>query len=222
MLLKILKNDTVCMRLKMISIFLVCISLASTIDGQLVKKDPVENYEKHVNEIINPFAQEVEERCHVLCIGEGGRMPYDVEEVEVKFWADRKGTIEEARRIIVTSKRSLLCRINAHERVRPFLREYPFTLSRALISIAFVNKHNGRHYTDGSVAYALEAKGQIIYCWENPATDRLEHILEEPYEEAERIVAEEEAQGPLQFGPLTHKRSRSFFSKMFPRKHSGQ
>ncbi len=208
------------MHLKMTRILFIFAWLASTTCGASTEEDGLEEYEKYVNEIVHVFASETEKRCNIVCIGDGGRMPYDVEEVEVLFWADRKGTIEEARRIIVTSKRALLDKINAHEKIRPFLREYPFTIDRASTSISFVDKKNGKHYTDGSVAYALEAKGRIIYRRDAVNSPILLALYDEPYEEAERIVAEEEAQGPLQFGPLKHRRSRSFFSKLFSSKRS--
>ena len=192
--------------------------LASTIYGAPIKGDRLEEYERYVNEIVSEFASETEKRCNVICSGEGGQMPHDVEEIEVMFWTDRKGTIEEARRFIVTSKRALLDKVNAHEKIRPFLREYPFTISRTCISISFSDSRTRARYGEESVAFAFDSRERIIYCRDNPKTHLLDHLLEEPYEEAERIIAEEEAQGPLRYGPLTYRRSRSFLSKLFSSK----
>ncbi len=208
------------MHLKMISILFSITHLASTMCEASMKRDELIEYERYVNEIVSEFASETEKRCHVLCVGEGGRMPHDVEEIEVKFWTDRKGTIEEARRFIVTSKRALLDKINANEKIRPFLIEYPFTAPRACISISFADPKTRANYGEETVAFAFDARGLIVYAKDEPPKDWFVHMLEEPYEEAERIVAEEEAQGALQFGPLTHRRSRSFLSRMFPKKQN--
>ncbi len=206
------------MHLKMTRILFMLTWLASTIHGAPTKEDGLEEYERYVNEIVSEFASETKKRCNVFCSGEGGKMPYDVEEVKVDFWADRKGTIEEARRFIVTSKRALLDKINAHEKIRPFLREYPFTTPRARVSISFADSRTRARYGEETVAFAFDCRGRIVYSKDEPPKEWFVHMLEEPYEEAERIVAEEEAQGPLQYGPLKPRRSRSFLSKLFSSK----
>jgi hypothetical protein len=170
-------------------------------------------YDKYVDEIISSFTKDVEKQYGVVCYGSGGRMPRNVETIVVCFNLYQRATIEEARELLVHLKENLVRRANAHEKIRPFLREYPFTSQMADISIAFHKPKSVSYYLDGSVAFLCSAKeGRIAYkraelqkktifgmidtVRNTVAPDRVEEhtvfvpLLEEPYEEAVRIVQE--------------------------------
>ena len=181
-----------------------------------------ENYLHYVNQVTYSFIEEMEKETGLYCSGSGGSMPHDVEEIKVMFVGYRRATIEEARALTVKGIQKLLEKINSHEKIRPFLREYPFTESRARISIAF-QTNQGRRYLDGSVALVSNARNQIFYRRAekqlikhaptiNGATggifspayesieERLELIIKEPYEDAVKIV--EAARPPPPFKKL--------------------
>jgi hypothetical protein len=135
------------------------------------------------------------------------------------FMRIKKTTIEEAREMIVALKTKLVDRVNAHEKIRPFLHEYPFTLRGADITIIFHKPKSASYYLDGSVALVCSAKlgkniayqgaelqkktifGMIDTVRNTVAPDRVEEdevfipLLEEPYEEAVRIVQEKRQKG---------------------------
>jgi hypothetical protein len=94
-------------------------------------------------------------------------MAYDVEEISVKFVAYRKATIEEARALEVAMTEKLLKKINENEKIRPYLREYPFKPNRAHVSISF-RKHDYSPNTDGSVAHIFQARNLIFYSGADP------------------------------------------------------
>lgn len=146
-----------------------------------------EDYEVYVNQIVNSFSKDMEKEYNLICIGDGGRMPYDVEEISVKFLAFRKVSIEEARKLEVNCTERLLKAINSNDKIRPFLREYPFKANRAKISISFRNKNNTYH-CDGGVDLVFHAKNKIYYRSEDPSTEQFFSLAEEPYEEALKIV----------------------------------
>ncbi len=147
-------------------------------------------YLKYVSEITKSTGAEMEKEFDLVYIGGGGRMPNDVEEIDLKFIAYRKGTIKEAREIEVTGTEKLVKKINEHENLRPYLREYPVKADRAYISVAFRKKDNTR-YSDGSVALAFQARNSLFYRQENPNTENLEPLFQESYEEALKIVKNE-------------------------------
>ncbi len=147
-------------------------------------------YLKYVSEITKSTGAEMQKEFDLVYIGGGGRMPNDVEEIELNFIAYRKGTIKEAREIEVKGTEKLVKKINEHEKLRPYLREYPVKADRAYISVAFRKKDNTR-YSDGSVALAFQARNLLVYCHEDPKTENLEDLFEEPYEEALKIVKNE-------------------------------
>ena len=144
--------------------------------------------EKYVNEIIKNFEREAGKEYAIVAIGSGGSMPFDVETIGVRFVADRRATIEDARRLIIALKEKLASAVNQNEKLRPYLREYPFSPLRSDISISFCQK-DGKPYLDGGVSFVSVGKGdRIYYHTENSSTHKDEYLLQEPYEEAVKIV----------------------------------
>ena len=161
-------------------LFLIGIQLHSSEDNSTP-------YIKYAKEIMNPFIEECEKKYQLDCIGTGGRFAQNVAEIEISFIAYRKGTIEEARTLEVTMTEKILAEINAHEKIRPFLNNYPFHVKDIEISIAF-QKEDNSCYTDGSVVYVSHIKNNLSYRAEDPKTGQLVGIHKEPYEEAQKIV----------------------------------
>jgi len=184
------------------------------------KEDPY-IYEKYVDEIIHSFAADMKKEYGLVCDESGGRMPHDVEQISISFCCYRRATVEEARELFVTVTEKFIDKINKHEKIRPFLREYPFTFRpadesftwcRADVSIAFYKKE-GSHYLDESVTLVGPARdGNIAYRKSELQRRKLPDIIEldgsvevgdtinaeryvtfmrEYYEEAIRIVHEE-------------------------------
>jgi hypothetical protein len=168
-------------------------------------------YERYVNEIIRSFAQDMRKEYGLVCIGSGGRMPNDVEQINVYFHIYRHCTIEEARELFVNVTEKFIEKINSHEKIRPFLKEYPitnqnadhiFSWCRAQVCISF-QRNNESHYLDGSVAFISQGKGGKIYYskaelheveYNQPRNrivqeERLVTFFEEAYEDAQRLVA---------------------------------
>lgn len=144
-------------------------------------------YVKYVNEITDSFVKEMEKELDLKCIGKGGSMPNNVKEIEVVFIASRKATIQEARELEVKATEKLLHAINTHEKIRPYLSEYPFQANRAEISIAFRTPDNSC-YTDGSVVHVYQVNNKIFYDAEDALSHKRFSLGIEPYEEAKKHV----------------------------------
>lgn len=129
-------------------------------------------YLKYVDEIVSDFAKYMKKKYKLHCYGSGGSMPTDVEKIEVLFAYYKKSTVDNARKIEVNAIQELLERINTHEKIRPYLREYPFGTDRVGITISFRTKTDG-HPLDGSVALVSLVKNKIFY-------DAAEIQIEEP------------------------------------------
>lgn len=190
-------------------LILLLVTLSSC--GESTKKCQVSPYEKYVNEIINSFATDMKKEYGLVCVGSGGRMPQRVEKVSVSFHAYRRATLEEARELVVKSTQKLVDRINANEKIRPYLMEYPLTWKEVDISIAFHQKGDpSSYYLDGSVAFVCRARDdKLSYCaaelQERVRPDfvypdgkvqfgkvveeeKFVDLMDEPYEEAKAIV----------------------------------
>jgi len=126
-----------------------------------ISKDPP-IYLKYVNEITKSFTNEIEKEFDLTCIGSGGTMPHNVEKIDLAFVAYRKGTIKEARQLEVIGIERLLKKINEHEKIRPYLSEYPFKYNGVHISISFWG-NEGNYCTDGSIVHVSLAHNKIYY-----------------------------------------------------------
>src|SRR5262249_10664414 len=118
--------------------------------GSLFAKKNEDPMLKYVNEVVREFSREMRQEFGLVRKGGGGSMPYDIESIEVNFKAYQRATIDEACALEVMVTERLLKAINNHPKIRPYLREYPFTPPRAEIGISFY-KLNDRPYTEGVV-----------------------------------------------------------------------
>jgi len=176
------------------------------------KETQSDDYLKYVDEIVDDFSRQMENKYGLYCYGSGGSMPTDIEKINVLFISYRKSTVDDARKMEVNAVQELLQRINTHEKIRPYLREYPFGTDRVGITISFRTETDDRPL-DGSVALVCLAKSKIFYeaaemRMTEPFTltrihrnnewtkelipgelqEKLIPIMEEPYEEALKIV----------------------------------
>jgi hypothetical protein len=185
------------MNLRKISIIVLAL-FALGIDRNLYANETKRNdvdYTIYVDEIVRSFAKEMKKEFGLVCVGSGGGMPYDVEEIEVEFYVYQNATIEQARELEVKVTEKFLEKINKHKKIRPYLREYPFVSKRAKVILSF-NDSNNMRYLDGSVVLLFQARGNLCYFKAEPTktkkytTEDLVKIHVEPYEEALKIVNE--------------------------------
>jgi hypothetical protein len=155
-------------------------------------------YTQHVAEITRAFASQIQKELGLECEGNGGCMPYDVEEISIKFVAYQRATIEQARELEILLTEKFVQLINTHEKIKPFLRESPFPPMRARVGISF-SKQNNKPYTDGSVAYVSQVNNRIYYHAEDPKNPYIFiDLKDEPYEEARKIVQKNALKKPPQ------------------------
>lgn len=157
-------------------------------EGTMIAKqiEPPE-YLRYVKEVSTTFDAEMKKEFGLVCIGSGGSMPHDVEEIDLHFLAYKHVSIEEARVLEVSAIEKLVRIINDHEKLRPFLRESPFPHTRAKVMIAFEDK-DGNRFKDNSVTLVYQAKGKIFYRTYDAKNNKIVPLYEEPYEEALKKV----------------------------------
>jgi hypothetical protein len=161
------------------------------------KDDDSPIYTQYVAEVTSSFVKEMHKKYGLECGASGGAMPYDVEEILVQLVAYRSATIEQARELEVKATERFAQIINAHEKIRPFLREYPFPSSRARVTISFRKKR--KHPTDDDVEFVCHAKNKLYYLAHDPDHPYVgKDIKNEPYEEALKIVQDNAAKNGSQ------------------------
>ncbi len=156
-------------------------------DNMKNKNKPKENYLLYVNEIVNSFEKEMNDKYGFICIGTGGGMPYDVEEIFVKFQVYKQVNIEQARKLEIMATKRLQELVNNHKKIRPFLREYPFGTDRCHVFLVFCQKDND-YYTDGSIAYVFQAREKLHYFASKSNSKPTDFIFSEDYKKAKEII----------------------------------
>lgn len=154
------------------------------------KQKVIDDYEIYVNEIINEFSKEMKEKYGFICIGDGGRMPYDVETIFVKFQVYQRVNIEQTRKLEIMATKRLQELVNNHDKIKPFLREHPFGTERCQVFLSF-SKNNNNYYTDGSIAYVFQARGDLHYYSTKTDYKETKNIYSESFEKAKKIVENE-------------------------------
>lgn len=145
-----------------VSLIVFIISVLAQIHPIHAKEEKYPDYLKYVDEITNDFTQDIQKKYKLYCYGSGGSMPTDVEKIEVFFISYNHLTVEEARRIAVNATQELLEKVNKHEKIRPYLREYPFKPDRIGLLVSVRTKTDNRP-ADGSVAIVTVAENKIFY-----------------------------------------------------------
>ncbi len=171
-----------------------------TLDAKEDESDDSPIYTQYVAEVTSAFLKEVYKIYGFECEASGGEMPRDVEAISVSLVANRRATVELARELEVNLTERFVEIINAHEKIRPFLREYPFPSSRARVSISFRDSKKTFSLSNkNNVIYVLHARNRIFYQAENPDNPYVyKDIKDEPYEEAKRIVQSKAAKNGAQ------------------------
>ncbi|MBM3198795.1 MAG: hypothetical protein FJZ58_06035 [Chlamydiae bacterium] len=164
-----------------------------------------------VNEIVDQLAEEMYKNFGLLCSAQGGSMPYDIESIGVEFTLHQCVSIEEARELEVKVTERFVEIVNAHEAVRPYLRDYPWDHKRAEVMLAFYAK-DGKYYYDG-LSLVLQAHDDICYfAPDTYSPTRMHKIKEEPYIEAKEIVDT----SPSCLKPFIVPKKRIFFRLFWP------
>ena len=162
---------------------------------------------RSVGEVVDAFEKEMKEQYGLVCIGQGGGMPYDIEKIGVRFVYHRQVTIEEARELEIRSTERFVQIINAHETIRPYLRDYPWNHNRARVMIAFRDEY-GTDYPEG-IRLILQAKETVFYYGPKKFPKEVGvTIKEEPYAEAKEIVFS--SPSCLKIKPLEQKKKKWF------------
>ncbi|MBX3718392.1 MAG: hypothetical protein KF898_01940 [Parachlamydiales bacterium] len=145
------------------------------------------DYVTYANQIIKMFAEEMEREHEIFCVGDSGSMPEFINDIGIEFQLFRRATIEEARALEVFAVERLTEMINSHEKIRPYLCEFPFPPSRVEVCLSFCLP-SGISFADGTIARVTQIRGNVRYLSTTPESFHYTTLLKEPYLEAKKIV----------------------------------
>ncbi len=144
--------------------------------------------ERTADAITNQTAKKLKQEKDLCLIGTGGQMMDKIEMLDMGFQYFHEVNLEEARQLIVYAAEVYLDAINKNEKIRPYLKNYPFTAKNLEIKI-WVRKPDSSNVTPGNVHGIFLNDGLVEY--EPQGSVKYEHpspILKETYEEAVQMV----------------------------------
>ena len=151
-----------------------------------------EDYEKIADGITYRVKKQLKTIPGLLCVGTGGGMMEHIYRMSMSFHLLREVDLPEARRILVYITTEYLKEINSSKRVRPYLKDYPFKATNLEIRV-WIQKENNDDVGPDQIDYMAAYRGTLTYDLPLKPGSYVEQILhEETYEEALKIVQEEE------------------------------
>ncbi|MBJ7450347.1 MAG: hypothetical protein JHC93_08330 [Parachlamydiales bacterium] len=175
------------------------IVLAFSLFSQFVVaiENNVDIYGPLVDEITSSFTKDMLKNYDMTCDLAGGSMPYDVEILGYGFNGCKQLQIEEARSLIIKWSEDLIRKVNANEKIRPYLHNYPFTNKNINLAIDLEIVNGGTKYPVDPpyIAFIILTHGKIrysVYDEENSFLNSFKGktVLIETYEEAFKIESE--------------------------------
>ncbi len=146
------------------------------------------DYERFANQVTRILIDEVKRDLGYPCEMTGGSMPRDIERIKVGFAVYEKASVDRAREIEVEITERFLRIINSHEKIRPFLREYPISADGAEIQLRFYNRRKKARQVGDCVSFVFRAQDEIVYMSADTEEYDLKEIASERYEEALKKV----------------------------------
>lgn len=133
-----------------------------------------------VKEITTSTAKQLKDQQSLYLVGTGSQMMHGIEMLMMAFHFYETVDIKTARELLVESVEQYLFAINSNEKIRPYLRPYPFTAENVEIVIYFYSA-KGVRVDSGEISTAAVNRGKMIYYMQDPADHHLKTIEEEPY-----------------------------------------
>lgn len=164
-----------------------CLALISTLNGGNM---PIySKQEKIADDIVAQVARSLSARFNLHPVGFGGSVHDAVEKVSLSFNCNRQMSQDEYRKLVVKSANYLLEKINNNNQLEPYLRNYPFDSNNIELSI-FIFAEDGSRVQLGEISCVTVINGKVAYSIRETEFTTI-WILEESFEDAKRIVAEQ-------------------------------
>ncbi|NGX36948.1 MAG: hypothetical protein K1000chlam2_00094 [Chlamydiae bacterium] len=123
---------------------------------------------------------------HPCGIGMNGKFEY----LEISFEVRRPLEKDEAREMLFDCADEFLKKINSNEKIRPYLKNYPFDLKNVGI-VFFIKNIDRRDLFDPNISVSLTHHSGVVYFTNDPEnTFRYKKTYKETHEEALKLVNE--------------------------------
>ncbi len=148
-------------------------------------------YEKLADRITLITSDKIEKETGLRLIGINGGMMDHIRVMGMSFDCYKNINMEEGRKLVIHCVNEYLSAINSNEALRPHLVHYPFTPQDVEIAL-YIRGSDNNDVPLGALFVVSERNGKIVYKIREPDPIILKRIYEEPFEEAVKILYQEQ------------------------------
>jgi len=175
------------MRLSWIILVFFCFASCSQTTKRYKPSSEVQKREKLVDEILGKIALKFKNERGLLPCGSGGGTADGVRMLALSFNYFTPIGIAQGRELLLEAVNEFASTVNADERIRPYLCNFPFGSRNIQIRI-FLQNPDGSEFSQGMVCVVSAIDGILDYTIRDPETGRLRTIYTETFEDALRKV----------------------------------
>ena len=144
--------------------------------------------QKLANSIRKKMAVQLENELDLIPCGTAGQMLDQIKMLGLAFDYHNSLTIDEGRKLLISSVEKFVSEVNANEDIRPFLDNYPFEAKNIEIRI-FIQRPDGSHFTPDGLVVISAINGVLNYKIDDPNGPLFETVHSETYEEALKMLS---------------------------------
>lgn len=180
------------MKLKNLLIFLFLLKISFLFSNQLNNKykdaNKISEADKTAMHIIDETSKSLSIKYNLHACGFGMDEDKGLDYLEITFEVFRPLKIEKARSMLIDCLQVFLKNINNNEKIRPYLKTYPFTFKNVGI-IFYISDTNHKDLVHPNICVAAARSSGIYYRTQDPEnTNRYKEKYEETHEEALELV----------------------------------
>jgi|SRR3989344_111403 len=139
--------------------------------------------EQLADEILKKVATQVKQEKGLDPCGTGGQMMDQIKMLALSFDYRKPIDIEKGRELLITAVNEFVAAVNADERIRPYLNNYPFEPKNVEIRI-FLQNPDGSNVAPGKLSVISALEGVLKYKMDDPETKLFKIVHTETFEEA--------------------------------------
>lgn len=151
----------------------------------------------HVEAVIQLLSYEsqlIKDKFDFKILGVGGSFIEKINKISMlvelpeKFCPTDPDCCIDPRMTIVVLLKHFIDQTNAIEKIRPFLKNYPFTAENFEYQVILPDFQKCSSESNPKVVFVYNKGNRIVYCYRDAETKRLEPLYSEPFDEALEII----------------------------------
>jgi hypothetical protein len=146
-------------------------------------QNEISDDEKLADECLQKAAVQLKKEKDLYLCGTGGGMMDQIRMLALSFNYYKPVDIEKGRELLISAVNQLADVVNADERIRPYLKNYPFGPENIEIRI-FIKNPDGSSVSSEKLRVISAEEGFLNYYIDNPTGGLFITVLKETYETA--------------------------------------